>query len=99
MLSAPGLRTLLTNRVRRVRLVPAASLRLATFCYRVHDSFHTARKGETPPWPATAETFLAIIRRDYVVAAIELSATQHALLSGLLEGQMVGRSLRRVVAR
>jgi hypothetical protein len=33
-------------------------------------------------------------RRDYVVTTIELSATQHALLSGLLEGQTVDQSLR-----
>jgi hypothetical protein len=98
MLSAEGLRTALANRDRQVRLMPAASLRLLTFRYPVHDYFHTARHGRDSELPALAETFLAMNRRDYVVTTIELSATQHALLSGLLEGQTVDQSLRRAAA-
>jgi hypothetical protein len=98
MLSAEGLRTLLTDQDLHVRLAPAASLRLLTFRYPVHDYFHAARHGQEPELPAPAETFLAMNRRDYVVTTIELSATQHALLSGLLEGQTVGQSLRRAGA-
>ena len=94
-LSAEGLRTLLANRDWQVRLVPAASLRLLTFRYPVHDYFHAARHGQDRELPAPAETFLAMNRRDYVVTTIELSATQHSLLSGLLEGQTVNQSLRR----
>ena len=98
MLSAEGLRTLLTGRDRQVRLAPAVSLRLLTFQYPVHDYFHAARHGQEPEFPAPAETFLAMNRRDYVVTILELSATQHALLSGLLEGRTVGQSLRRAGA-
>jgi hypothetical protein len=98
MLSTEGLRTLLANRDWQVRLVPAASLRLSTFRYPVHDYFHAARHGQDRELPAPAETFLAMNRRDYVVTTIELSATQHALLSGLLEGQTVDQSLRRAGA-
>jgi hypothetical protein len=94
MLSAEGLRTLLTSRDRQVRLAPAVSLRLLTFQYPIHDYFHAARQGQEPELPAPAETFLAMNRRDYVVTTIELSAMQLALLSGLLEGQTVGQSLR-----
>ena len=97
MLSVEGLRTLLAD-LDRVRLAPAASLRLLTFQYPVHDYFHAARRGQEPELPAPAETFLAMNRRDYVVTTIELSAVQHALLSGLLEGQTVGQSLRRAGA-
>jgi hypothetical protein len=98
MLSAEGLRTLLTDQDLHVRVTPAVSLRLLTFRYPVHDYFHAARHGQEPELPAPAETFLAMNRRDYVVTTIELSATQHALLSGLLEGQTVGQSLRRAGA-
>lgn len=93
MLSAEGLRTLLTDRD-RARLAPAVSLRLLRFQYPVHDYFHAARRGQEPELPAPAETFLAMNRRDYVVTTIELSDVQHALLSSLLEGQTVGQSLR-----
>jgi hypothetical protein len=98
MLSAEGLRALLADRDRQVRLAPAVSLRLLTFRYPVHDYFHAARRGQEPELPAPAETFLAMNRRDYVVTTIELSVAQHALLSGLLEGQTVGQSLRRAGA-
>ena len=98
MLSAEGLRTLLTDRDRQVRLAPAVSLRLLTFRYPVHDYFHAARHGRDPELPAPAETFLAMNRRDYVVTIVELSATQHALLSDLFEGRTVGQSLRRAGA-
>jgi hypothetical protein len=98
MLSAEGLRTLLTDQDLHVRVTPAASLRLLTFRYPVHDYFHAARHGQEPELPAPAETFLAMNRRDYVVTTIELSATQHALLSGLLEGRTVDESLRRAGA-
>jgi hypothetical protein len=97
MLSAEGLRTLLTDRDRG-RLAPAVSLRLLTFQYPVHDYFDAARRGQEPELPAPAETFLAMNRRDYVVTTIELSAVQHALLSSLLEGKTVGQSLRRAGA-
>jgi hypothetical protein len=93
--NAQSLRTLLADREPDVRLAPAASLRLLTFRYPVHDYFHAARRGHQPELPVPVETFLAMNRRDYVVTTIELSATQHALLSGLLEGQTVGQSLRR----
>ena len=96
--SAEGLRTLLAERDLHVRLAPAASLRLLTFRYPVHDYFHAARRGQEPELPAPAETFLAMNRRDYVVTTIELSVTQHALLSGLLEGQTVGQALQRAGA-
>jgi hypothetical protein len=98
MLSAEGLRRLLTDRDRQVRLAPAASLRLLTFQYPVHDYFHAARRGQEPELTAPAETFLAMNRRDYVVTTYELSATQRALLSDLLEGQTVDQSLRRAGA-
>ena len=98
MLSAERLRTLLTDRDLQVRLAPAASLRLLTFRYPVHDYFHAARRDQEPELPAPAETFLAMNRRDYVVTTSELSVTQHALLSGLLEGQTVGQSLQRARA-
>jgi hypothetical protein len=98
MPSADGLRTLLTGRDRQVRLAPAASLRLLTFQYPVHNYFHAVRHGQETEFPAPAKTFLAMNRRDYVVTTLELSATQYALLSGLLEGQTVGQSLRRAGA-
>ncbi len=98
MLSAQGLRALLAERDRHVRLAPAVSLRMLTFRYPVHDYFHAARRAQEPELPAPAETFLAMNRRDYVVTTIELSVTQHALLSGLLEGQTVGQSLQRAGA-
>jgi Putative DNA-binding domain len=98
MLSAEGLRKLLTDQDRQVRLAPAVSLRLLTFQYPVHDYFDAARHGREPELPAPAETFLAMNRGNYVVTTIELSATQHALLSGLLEGQTVGQSLQRAGA-
>ena len=101
MLSAEGLRTLLTSltsRDRQVRLAPAVSLRALTFHYPIHQYFHAVRHGQEAELPAPAETFLAMNRRDYVVTTIELSAMQHALLSGLLEGQTVGQSLQRAGA-
>jgi hypothetical protein len=87
-----------TGRNRRVRLAPAASLRLLTFQYPVHAYFDAARHGRKPELPAPAETFLAMNRRNYVVTVIELSPAQYALLSDLLEGRTVGQSLRRAGA-
>jgi hypothetical protein len=98
MLSAESVRTLLAERNLDVRLTPAASLRLLTFRYPIHDYFDAVQRGQEPKFPAPAETFLAMNRRDYVVTTIELTATQHALLSGLLEGLTVGESLSRAGA-
>jgi hypothetical protein len=98
MLSAEALRTLLTDQGLQARLAAAASLRVLAFQYPVHDYFHVARHGREPELPPPAETFLAMNRRDYVVTVIELSATQYALLSGLLDGQTVGQSLHRAGA-
>lgn len=98
MPGAEGLRTRLTDQDEQARLAPAVSLRLLTFRYPVHDYFHAARRGQEPELPAPAETFLAMNRRDYVVTTVELSAPQHALLSGLLEGLTLGQSLRRAGA-
>jgi hypothetical protein len=91
-------RAVLTGRNRQGRLVPAASLRLLTFQYPVHDYFDAARHGRHPELLAPAETFLAINRRNYVVTVIELSAAQYALLSALLEGRTISQALRRAGA-
>lgn len=98
MLSAQGLRALLTSRGRDVRLTPAASLQLMTFRYPVHDYFDAARRDQEAELPAPLETRLAMNRRDYVVTMIELSAAQHALLGGLLAGETIGQSLQRAGA-
>jgi hypothetical protein len=98
ILNAESLRALLADDDRHVRLEPAASLRLLTFRYPVHDYFDAARRGREPELPAPADTCLAMNRRDYVVTTIELSVTQHALLGGLLDGQTVGQSLQRAGA-
>ena len=96
--SGEDLRTLLTGRNRQARLAPAASLRLLTFQHPVHDYFDAIRHSRHLDLPAPAATFLAMNRRNYVVTVIELSPTQYALLSALLEGRSVGQALRRAGA-
>ena len=93
LLTAERVQMLSADLYAETRLTPVGCLRLFSFRYPVHEYFHSVRREQQPKVPLPAETFLAMSRRDYVVTILELSARQHALLSGLLEGQSLGQSL------
>jgi hypothetical protein len=77
------------------RLKPTPSLRVASFAFAVH-RFHAAvRRGEHPSRPEPAPTWLAVLRRNYVVRRVELEANEYRLLVQVLAGLTVEEAIAR----
>lgn len=72
---------------------PAPCLRLFVFTHPVHAYMLAARRGEAPPTPAPAETFVAATRVDYRVKLYDISAPQYAFLHELDGQHSVGLAL------
>jgi hypothetical protein len=71
---------------------PVCCLRLLRARFPVAVYLGGVRRGEDPPLPRPAATFLAVSRRDYVVTVAELNAHQHSLLQALLAGARLGEA-------
>jgi hypothetical protein len=63
-----------------------ACLRLLRSRFPVSAYLVAVRRGEDPPLPAPAPSFVAVSRRDYVVTITILDGAAHALLSQLAAG-------------
>jgi len=75
---------------------PVPCLRLLEVAYPVHEFVTACRHGAEPPVPDPAPTWLAVIRRQYIVRRVPLSEPQFALLTLLSSGQPLGESLDQV---
>jgi hypothetical protein len=92
-LDAERLRGLSAERLLEARLVGGPCLRLLALRYPVHHYFTAVRRHEESELPASAETYLAVTRRDYVVRHYELSQPAYQLLTALLTGESVGQAI------
>ena len=63
-----------------------AGFRIFSFRYPIAAYFNAARNKEKPELPQPSRSYLAMMRRDYVVRLHELTEIQYALLSGLNAG-------------
>jgi Putative DNA-binding domain len=75
----------------KLSLVPG--FELLAFRYPTSSYYTQWKAGCQPGWPAPAEQFVALLRRDYIVRRYELSAPQFKLLSSLQAGFSVGEAL------
>jgi hypothetical protein len=69
---------------------PAPCLRLVRSSFPAAPYLSAVRRGEDPPLPAPAESFVAVSRRDWVVTLTPLDARRHALLARLAGGMPLG---------
>lgn len=76
---APGDRSVVT-----VEAVPC--LRLFRSRYPVGDYVCAVRRGQSPTLPTPRDTYLALVRRNYVVDLVDLAPDQFAALAMLTEG-------------
>ncbi len=80
------------------RLQTAASLRLLTFQFPVQEYAASIRKQEEATIPQSAETRLAISRRDYIVRRRPLAPLPYALLRQLQQGATLGAAIETAVS-
>lgn len=76
-----------------VRLIPAVDLHLVELRSPVHEYISAVRRNENPDIPSTAETLLAVHRRDFVVRRHRLTQPQFVLLDAILAGETVGEAI------
>jgi hypothetical protein len=69
-----------------VTVEPVPCLRLLRSRYPVGDYVRAVRRGEQPPLPDPRPTHLALVRRDYSVELLRLTAPSYAALEALLGG-------------
>jgi hypothetical protein len=72
-----------------ITVMPVVCLRIVAARFPVGTYLAAVRRGQDPPLPAPATSFVAVSRRDYVVTITELGAAGHALLAALVEGASV----------
>jgi hypothetical protein len=73
-------------RCEATRITPVVCLRLLELRFPLDGYLVALRRGEAPPLPGRAQTFIALSRRDYVVTMTQLSAAGHRLLRELDAG-------------
>jgi hypothetical protein len=69
-----------------VAVDPVPCLRLLRSTYPVGDYVRAVRRGERPPLPLPRPTWLALVRRDWVVDVVPLEAESFAALADLVDG-------------
>lgn len=74
-------------------LEPVPCLRLLSSRYPVGDYLAAVRRGDSPPLPRPAPTFLALCRRDWVVTFTALDRGGFRALRALVAGTIVGDAL------
>lgn len=79
----------------RLRIRTAASLRLVSLQFPVHEYLAAVRAGENPPCSLPAPTELAVFRTDYRVRRLTLTPAQTQLLSALQAGESLVAALSR----
>jgi putative DNA-binding protein len=67
-------------------VTPVVCLRLLELRFPADEYLVAVRRGEDPPLPAPAPSFVAVSRRDYVVTIIALEPPSHRLLEALATG-------------
>ena len=70
-------------------VTPASCLRLVRSSFPAGPYLSAVRRGEDPPLPAPAESFVAVNRRDYVVTLTPLDAGDYELLDRLVHGAQI----------
>jgi Putative DNA-binding domain len=70
-------------------VTPASCLRLVRSSFPAGPYLSAVRRGEDPPLPAPAESFVAVNRRDYVVTLTPLDARHYELLDRLVRGTRI----------
>jgi hypothetical protein len=78
----------------RARFKTVAGFRIFSFRYPIAGYFKAARNKEKPELPQPCRSYVALMRRDYVVRVHELAEIQYALLSGV----SAGRTLHEIAA-
>jgi len=71
----------------RARFKTVAGFRIFSFRYPIAGYFNASRNNEKPDLPQPCRSYVALMRRDYVVRLHELTEIQYALLSGLSAGR------------
>jgi hypothetical protein len=79
------------------RLVGASCLHLFALRFPVHRYFTAVRRKQQPAPPDSAETYLAITRKNFVVRHYELSYPAYQVLNALDAGESVGQAIGRAV--
>lgn len=74
---------------RAVTVTPVVCLSLLRASFPVAGYLAAVRRGDDPPMPAPATSFIAVSRRDYVVTITEIDVADHALLDALMDGRSV----------
>ncbi|HWF75215.1 MAG TPA: DNA-binding domain-containing protein [Solirubrobacteraceae bacterium] len=82
--SGPGLRWL------EATVEPVRCLRLLRSSFPAGEYLSAVRRGDEPPEPVPAASFLAVSRRHYVVTLTPLETRSYRLLSDLVGGARVG---------
>ncbi len=80
----------------RLELVPC--FRMLALRFPVNAFYAAARRGESPPMPPPARSWVAITRRDYVVRRHDLSEPQFALLTAIANGETVGAAIEQAAS-
>lgn len=80
----------------RLRLQPCFAL--GAYRFPVAAYYHQVRLGEPAPLPAAADSFVALVRTDYVTRTIGLSLPQYLFLQAMSEGRGVEGGLRAAAA-
>lgn len=99
LVSAEQLSGLSESQLYETCFVPVVCLRVFAFHYPVSQYFCAVRSGQDPPLPPPAETYTAMLRRDYVVHLYELSAHDYMLLHALMDGSSLSRALRHTTEK
>lgn len=74
-------------------LVPQVSLELHRFDFPVAGYYHGVAAGEDPPIPDRAESHLGIVRKDYRIGILRVTAPQHEFLASLMNGHTLSAAV------
>lgn len=87
-------RPLATAETPDVELVPQTTLELHQFAFPVATYYHAIAAGEPdPPIPEAEDSHFVIVRKNYHIGILRLTAPQHQLLTSLIESQSIPESL------
>jgi hypothetical protein len=70
-------------------ITPASCLRLVSSSFPAGPYLSAVRRGEEPPLPVPAVSYLAVNRRDYAVTLTPLEAPEYELLEALVGGDPI----------
>jgi hypothetical protein len=96
-LEATELRNIGIDRWPHARIETVPCLKLLAMRFPINAYYTVARRGELPPLPAPADSWLAVTRRDYIVRRHEISESQFILLTALIDGQTIGAAIERML--